>query len=88
MTSLAMFCTSTYAFVFTSPLSTVSPVVTNVSHATFASLSCARKLSNSASEIWSATLSGCPSETDSEVKKYAIFSVFVVEKTAAAGILF
>jgi hypothetical protein len=27
-----------------------------------------------ASEIWSATLSGCPSETDSEVNRYS-FSV-------------
>jgi hypothetical protein len=29
-------------------------------------------LSISASDIWSATLSGCPSDTDSDVKKYAI----------------
>ena len=37
ITSRATFCTSTYPFVFTSPLSTVSPVVTRVSQATFES---------------------------------------------------
>ena len=48
----------------------VCPVVTRVSQATLLSGSKAIKLSNSASLIWSETLSGCPSLTDSEVKKY------------------
>jgi hypothetical protein len=43
------------------------PVVTNVSQATLAEVSCVSITSRTASEIWSATLSGCPSETDSEV---------------------
>ena len=40
-----------------------------VSQATRARLSCARIASSTASEIWSATLSGWPSETDSEVNR-------------------
>ena len=40
-----------YALVVTSPLSTVRPVVTKVSQATFDSISCAKKLSSKASEI-------------------------------------
>jgi hypothetical protein len=64
-----MVCTSKYALDFTSPANTTCPVVTNVSQATFDSGSNAKKLSISASEIWSATLSGCPSDTDSEVNK-------------------
>jgi len=54
-----------------SPASTVNPVVTNVSAATRAYGSWARMASKMASEIWSATLSGWPSETDSDVKKYS-----------------
>jgi hypothetical protein len=45
------------------------PVFTIVSQATRARLSCARMASSTASEIWSAILSGWPSETDSEVKR-------------------
>src|SRR4029434_6646900 len=44
------------------------PVVSNVSHATRPDGSSARIESRTASEIWSAILSGWPSVTDSEVK--------------------
>src|SRR5207302_11511135 len=43
------------------------PVVTLASHATRASGSLARMASRMASEIWSASLSGWPSVTDSDV---------------------
>jgi hypothetical protein len=52
----------------TSPPITTRLVVAKVSQATRASGSSARKASRTASEIRSQTLSGCPSETDSEVK--------------------
>ncbi len=60
---------STQARVVTSPATTATPVLTSVSQATRAFGSRARMASSTASEIWSATLSGCPSETDSEVNK-------------------
>src|SRR5262245_42036821 len=46
-----------------------SPVVTTVSQATLASGSLVRIASRTASEIWSASLSGWPSVTDSEVNR-------------------
>src|SRR5205809_5122402 len=46
------------------------PVVTAVSQATRASGSLARMASRMASEIWSASLSGWPSVTDSDVKRW------------------
>src|SRR4051812_27484538 len=46
-----------------------SPVVTRVSHATRLTGSCVRMASRIESEIWSAILSGCPSVTDSDVKR-------------------
>ncbi len=46
-----------------------SPVVTRVSQATRPVGSSRMTASRTASEIWSAILSGCPSVTDSEVKK-------------------
>src|SRR5579864_7140147 len=46
-----------------------SPVVTIASQATRASGSLARIASSTASEIWSASLSGWPSVTDSDVNK-------------------
>jgi hypothetical protein len=49
-------------------------VVTSVSQATFDSGSKAIKWSIKASEIWSDTLSGCPSDTDSDVNKYDMFN--------------
>ena len=52
----------------TSPPMTTLLVVANVSHATLASGSSEIKASRTASDILSHTLSGCPSDTDSEVK--------------------
>src|SRR5262245_33715089 len=50
------------------------PVVTSVSQATRLPGSCAISVSRTASEIWSAILSGCPSVTDSDVKRCRPFS--------------
>ena len=52
-----------------SPASTTRLVVVSVSQAMRASGSFDRNRSTMASEIWSATLSGWPSETDSDVKR-------------------
>src|ERR1700722_5451082 len=52
-----------------SPATTIRPVVSRVSHATREYGSPARAASTTASEIWSAILSGWPSVTDSEVKR-------------------
>src|SRR6266536_1627010 len=60
----------TYVVVVISPATTAMPVVTRVSHATRAAGSLAMMASSTASEIWSAILSGCPSVTDSEVKTW------------------
>src|SRR6187549_3427657 len=60
---------STTAFVVISPARTTSPVLHSVSAPTRECLSCASSASSTASEIWSATLSGWPSETDSEVNR-------------------
>ena len=49
------------------------PVVAQHSQATWASGSWASMASSTASEIWSQILSGCPSVTDSDVKKCLIF---------------
>src|SRR4051794_24832649 len=58
---------STYAFVEISPATTTRPVVSMVSHATRPVGSSDRMASRTASEIWSAILSGWPSVTDSEL---------------------
>ena len=63
---------STFAVVVTSPAIRIRPVLTTVSQATWAVLSCFRIASRIASEIWSQILSGCPSETDSEVNNLDI----------------
>ena len=60
---------STQAEVVISPAMMAQPVLTSVSQATRAFLSFARIASSTASEIWSATLSGWPSDTDSEVNR-------------------
>jgi hypothetical protein len=70
---------SIHAVELTSPLTTVSPVVTSVSHATFDSGSLAKKASRIASEIWSATLSGWPSDTDSEVKNKTYIDLNIIK---------
>src|SRR6476469_3473476 len=69
MRSRTSFGMSTYVSVEISPATTTSPIVINVSQATRPSGSSARTASRTVSEIWSATLSGCPSVTDSEVKR-------------------
>src|SRR3954447_23784267 len=61
---------STYVFVVISPATTTRPVVIIVSHATRPSGSSVRTASRTESEIWSATLSGWPSVTDSDVNEY------------------
>src|SRR5471032_2964188 len=60
----------TYASVVISPKIVASPVVTIVSHATRDAGSFASSASTTASEIWSATLSGWPSVTDSDVNRW------------------
>src|SRR3546814_13690061 len=60
---------SIQALVVISPATIATPVLTMVSQATRARLSWARIASSTASEIWSAILSGVPSETDSELKR-------------------
>src|SRR6185437_10769992 len=60
---------STYVDVVISPATTTRPVVIRVSQATRPIGSSRRTASRTASEIWSAILSGCPSVTDSEVKR-------------------
>src|ERR1700692_954522 len=60
---------STYASVVISPKTMTVPVLSAVSQATRPSGSLLRTASRTASLIWSATLSGCPSVTDSEVNR-------------------
>src|SRR5689334_4329605 len=62
---------STYVDVEISPETTTRPVFTRVSQATRPVGSSRRTASRTPSEIWSATLSGWPSVTDSEVKRYS-----------------
>src|ERR1700684_2655568 len=61
--------TSTQALVVTSPATMTTPVLTRVSQATRPRGAAVMIASSTASEIWSATLSGWPSDTDSEVKE-------------------
>src|SRR5216683_6336118 len=60
---------STCALVVISPATTAIPVVTSVSQATRPFGSCLMTSSRTASEIWSAILSGWPSVTDSDVNR-------------------
>src|ERR1700684_1701510 len=64
------FSRSIQALVVTSPATITTPVLTRVSQATRPAGSSRRIASSTASEIWSAILSGWPSETDSDVNKY------------------
>src|SRR5690349_14516110 len=66
---------STHARVVTSPAMMATPVFTSVSQATRERLSRAISASSTASEIWSATLSGWPSETDSDVNRTSLTAV-------------
>src|SRR5918999_15204 len=63
---------STYTSVVISPEITTSPVFTSVSHATRPAGTSAITASRTPPEIWSALLSGCPSVTDSEVKRNSL----------------
>src|SRR5262245_6346358 len=69
MVSRAIRGMSTYVEVEISPATTTWPVVTRVSQATRPYGSSRRTASRTPSEIWSAILSGCPSVTDSDVKR-------------------
>src|SRR6266480_6975790 len=60
---------SIQAEVVISPATSTSPVVVAVSQATLARGSWAKMASSTPSDIWSQSLSGCPSVTDSLVKK-------------------
>src|SRR6185503_4609031 len=64
----------TRALVVISPASTTRLFFTSVSAATRERGSCARIASSTASEIWSATLSGCPSDTDSDVNRKSLIA--------------
>ena len=63
---------STFALLVISPATTTSPVLMSDSQATRLSGSCASSASSTASEIWSQTLSGWPSLTDSDVKTQSL----------------
>src|ERR687898_1847645 len=67
---------STLALVVISPASTTRLSFTSVSAATRERGSWARIASSTASEIWSATLSGWPSETDSDVKRCSLIVLY------------
>src|SRR5688572_9714399 len=73
---------STYVVVVISPATQARPVVTSVSQATRAAGSSSRIASRTASEIWSAILSGCPSVTDSDVKSVRSRTAFSVREEA------
>ena len=57
------------------PIKTI-PAEAKVSQATWLDGSEAKQASKTASEIWSHNLSGCPSPTDSEVKRYLFSFIF------------
>src|SRR2546429_4201999 len=69
MRSRTIRATSTYVSVEISPATTTRPVVISVSQATRPLTSSVSTASSTESEIWSATLSGCPAVTDSDVKR-------------------
>src|SRR5467141_3141527 len=71
------------ACVVTSPMTTQRPLVIAVSHATRAWASCMSMPSSTESETWSHTLSGCPSVTDSDVRRNEWDSLKEVVTTAA-----
>src|SRR5690606_41002824 len=76
---------SLHALVVIAPATIAAPVFTMVAQATRAPLAWARMASRTASEIWSAILSGWPSETDSEVKRVldiALYPLIRMERWA------
>src|SRR3989337_960691 len=64
-----------------------NPTVMKVSQATLPLGSCLSTSSKTASEIWSQTLSGCPSVTDSDVKKKSLLFNFPPETENSAQAL-
>src|SRR5919107_2893988 len=77
---------STYVEVEISPDTTTRPVLTSVSQATRPYGSSRSTASRTPSEIWSATLSGCPSVTDSDVKRYSLSAYWLIgPRRLAAG---
>src|SRR5205807_1460063 len=74
MVARTMSGTCTYVDVVISPATHARPVVTSVSQATRAVGSSTRIASRTASEMASATLSGCPSVTDSDVKRWRSYT--------------
>src|SRR6476646_10003897 len=82
MTSRVIWWKSTTALLVISPASTTSPVLHKVSAPTREYLSCASSASSTASEIWSETLSGWPSETDSDVNRKLDDMIFLVPSDA------
>src|SRR3990172_315350 len=65
------------ALVVISPAIMATLVVTRVSQATLLFGSSFKSASSMASDTWSATLSGCPSVTDSEVKRYSLVPIIL-----------
>src|SRR3954471_5900703 len=78
---------STYVLVEISPETTTRPVFTSVSQATRPYGSSLRTASRTPSEIWSATLSGCPSVTDSDVKRYSLSAYWLISRGSLAAAL-
>src|SRR3546814_8021510 len=76
---------SIQALVVISPATIATPVLTMVSQATRARLSWARIASSTASEIWSAILSGWTSENDSEVKRVLDIGLISLDSDGKMG---
>src|ERR1044072_9074008 len=76
---------STKVSVETSPETTTRPVLTSVSHATRPVGSSRMTASSTPSEIWSATLSGWPSVTDSDVKRYSLSANLLIAGAPGRG---
>src|SRR3954469_5991903 len=75
----------TRALVVISPASTTRLFLTSVSAATRERGSWARIASSTASEIWSATLSGWPSDTDSEVNRNSLIRISACARLSMEG---
>src|SRR3954449_3811517 len=78
---------STYVSVEISPDTTTRPVFTSVSQATRPYGSSVRTASRTPSEIWSATLSGWPSVTDSDVNRNSLSANWVMWRRRLAPVL-
>src|ERR687888_1219269 len=76
---------STYVVVEISPETTTRPVFTSVSQATRPAGSSRMTASRTPSEIWSATLSGWPSVTDSDVNRNSLSESWVMGRRRVAG---